>query len=97
MTMSGIILDVYDDPSAVSGEVHPSNMTPAMKTASRMTREELDQLPDSLYALCLYEGGDPPLRKYACVDRGHTELHVVAFLKQAGKLDEELRRTPRRT
>lgn len=92
MRTSGMILDVYDDPRAAidDGTLHPDNLTDAMKVAESLTVEQRESLPDHLYALVLYEGTDPPLRKFACVDQGNTELSIVSFLKHGHKLDEEL-------
>ena len=89
---SGLILDVYDDPKlALEGSVTRENMTDAMKVATALSPADLEALPDKLFALCLYEGDDPAFRKFACVDQGNTELHIVTFLKHAHKLDDELR------
>lgn len=90
MQTGGLVLDIYDDPSAVGPRVARSAPTEAVKTASALSPEMLLALPDRVFALCVYEGDAPAFRKYACVDQGHTELHLAAFLENRHKLDAEV-------
>lgn len=91
--LSGLVLDAADD---YNGEVLRSifptreSVPDLIKQAdgSYLRMEKRASLPDDLFALVLHEG-DVALRKYACVDVGHTALSVEYFLKTAHKLPEE--------
>jgi hypothetical protein len=91
--LSGLVLDPTDDYNgAVLRSIFPTreSVPELIKSASS---EFLDagrraQLPDDLFALVLRHG-DVSLRKYACVDAGHTALSVEYFLKTGHKLPEE--------
>ena len=91
MQNSGLILDPYDDVNGeVLGQIYSTleAVPEQVKTAQRLTPEDLDTLPDNLFALVLTQGNDT-LRKFACVDPGATELNVQYLLKTAHKLPKE--------
>ena len=93
---SGLILDFYDDPRGIRAVFASVADVPlSVKTAHRLTPEETEELPDSVFALALSDGASM-LRKYACIDRGNTELHVGYFLKHAGRLEPGARQTAAR-
>lgn len=84
-------LDLYDDPT---GEVlksrisDPSQFPEFIKTAERLTPEEMDKLPDDVFALVAFDGPEK-MRKFACVDKGNTALSVIYFLENNHVLPEE--------
>ena len=89
--LSGIVLDVYDDPDGeVLREIFPTyeSLPDLVKEAHPLTQEQRDELPDDLFALVLLDG-DTVMRKMACVDRGNTALSVEYFVKTAHKLPGE--------
>lgn len=91
MQNSGLILDSYDDLNGdVLRQIYPSmsEVPGHVKTAQRLTSDDLDSLPDSVFALVLTQG-DTTLRKFACIDPGATELNVRYLLKTACKLPKE--------
>ena len=86
--LNAIVLDVYDDAAGrVASELFrdAEDMPEAVKTAAALTPEVARRVPDDLHALVLREG-DRSHRKFACVDSGHTWLHVRYFLKTGHKL-----------
>jgi len=89
--LSGLVLDVYDDPSGeVLRGIFPTyeSVPELVKQAHPLSAEERNQLPDDLFALVLVDE-DTVLRKLACADAGNTALSVEYFLKTAHKLPEE--------
>ena len=98
MQTSGLILDMHDDYSGeVIREIYPSlgDVPEIVKTAQKLSQEDLDSLPDDVFALVLQQG-DTTLRKYACVDEGNTILNVEYFLKTAHKLPKEAQKVAAR-
>lgn len=88
MQLSGLVLDMYDDPGTIT-EVYPlpDAVPEVVKTASVLTSTELNNLPDGVFALVLHDSGER-FRKYACIDAGHTVTNVEYFLKHAHKLPD---------
>jgi hypothetical protein len=91
-SLSGLVLDVYDD---VGGNVlralYPNfdDIPATVKTAAVVSGANLgERLPDDVFALVLVNNGEK-LRKYACIDKGNTILSVQYFLKTAHKLPAE--------
>lgn len=88
-------LDFYDDPSgsvlksAVSSH---SELPDFIKTAERLSPERMDELPDDVFALVMFEGGNK-MRKFACVDKGNTALSVMYFLANRDLLPKEAQKT----
>jgi hypothetical protein len=93
--MSGVVVDHYDD---VNGSVLKSiyssldKVPENVKTASRLSHEKRDALPDDLFALVLEDNGHK-LRKFACVDGGNVELSMEYLLKTCHKLSPEQQKT----
>jgi hypothetical protein len=88
MEMGGLVLDVFDDFNGNTlRELWPTleDVPEQVKTAHALKSDELHKLPDDVFALVLVNDGEK-LRKYACIDRGNTELSVQYFLKNAFKL-----------
>lgn len=93
--LGGLVLDAFDDlDGAVLKSAFPkaSNLPKLVKTAMPVTREQLGRLPDDVFALVLRQG-DTSLRKYACVDAGHTALNIAYFLLTHDKLPVEAVKT----
>lgn len=93
--ISGLVLDVFDDAGGrVLKNLYPSaaELPGIVKTAMPLSRDQLHQLPDDVFALVLRQG-DTTLRKYACVDAGNTTLHVAYFLMTHDKLPVEAVKT----
>jgi hypothetical protein len=89
--ISGLVLDVYDDSEGqILNSLYPKyeDIPDFIKTAEPVTQEDLDALPDDVFALILRQG-DTTLRKYACVDAGNTTLHIGYFLSNFDKLPVE--------
>jgi hypothetical protein len=94
MLTTARIFDVYDDPhGTVLCELFdgPEDIPASVKTAEALLPEELARLPDDAFALVVVEGGHK-VRKYACVDAGHTELAAAYFAKTGEVLPLPLRR-----
>jgi hypothetical protein len=86
--ISGLVLDVFDDANgSVLKSLYPTvaELPEVVKTAAALTRDQLEQLPDDVFALVLRQG-DVSLRKFACVDAGNTLLHIGYFLMTHDKL-----------
>lgn len=85
-------MDVYDDAdgATVRTVFHDGRFPESVKVAHALSHEDRAALPDDLFALVLTEGDDVVLRKYACVDRGNTELSVLYFLDHGHKLAEHV-------
>lgn len=83
--LSGYVFDAYDDEG---GQIlrsvfeNPHDLPDMVKTASRLTQDEIESLPDDQFALVMFEG-TKKFKKYAMVDEGNTILSVVYLLKQA--------------
>lgn len=88
LKLSGLVLDSYDDAEGgVLREIFPTvnDIPESIKTAHALQPEERAALPDDLFALVI-TGGDVELRKFACIDKGNTELSMQYFLKTAHRL-----------
>jgi hypothetical protein len=90
MQTSGLVLDIYDDPSSLKA-IWPSesDVPEVVKEAHVLSQQERAGLPDSTFALVLLNGEEERLRKYACADAGNTALSMVYFLKHGHKLPAE--------
>lgn len=89
MQLSGVVLDVYDDPSSLKEVYSDLDTIPDMvKQAHLLTEQERKLLPDSTFALVLLNG-ESRMRKYACTDPGNTLLSTAYFLKYGHKLPTE--------
>jgi hypothetical protein len=88
---SGLVLDVYDDTGGdVLRALFPTfdALPPVVKTAHSLSPDDRERLHDDAFALVLLSG-EHKLRKYACVDAGHTLLSTAYFLANAHKLPAE--------
>jgi hypothetical protein len=89
--LAGFVFDAYDD---VDGQVLRATVPDAntvpdfVKTAARLTSDQINGLPDDRFALVLLDEGRK-FKKYACVDKGNTALSVMYLLKQAHLLPPE--------
>jgi len=95
METGGLVLDVFDDfNGATLREIWPTleDVPAQVKQAHALNSDERAKLPDDVFALVLVDGVEKQ-RKYACVDRGNTELSIQYFLKNAFKLPEEAQKT----
>lgn len=89
--ISGLVLDFHDDvDGAVMKAVYPSlgEVPEVVKTASALTPEQRDKLPDDVFALILQQDG-ARLRKFACVDAGHTLMNIAYLMANHHKLPVE--------
>lgn len=88
MRIAGIVLDLYDDPKGVilRNKIAASGRGLPEKLASMrvLKAEELEQLPDRLFAL-VATNGDEVVRKYAMHDAEHLALSMIYF-GEAGHL-----------
>lgn len=88
MRLAGITFDIYDDQGA-------SLDRDMLKTAglsddtSMLSQEELDRLPDRLFAFVATNAGEP-IRKYAMHDGPNVVLSSAYFLAHLGNLPQEL-------
>lgn len=88
-------LDFYDDPtgSVLKGRLTSIDDVPDfIKTAERLDEGELNKLPDNVFALVAFDGGQK-MRKFACVDKGNTALSVIYFLENKDRLPVEAQKT----
>ena len=88
-------LDLYDDPSGsvLKKRFSSTDAFPDfIKQAERLTEEELNKLPDDIFALVALDSGHK-MRKFACVDKGNTALSVIYFLENKGFLPDEAQKT----
>lgn len=82
--IAGFVVDQYDD---TSGEIIASRFPTSdtlpdfVKTAHRLTSDEIVEMPDDAFALVLFDGGHK-MKKFAMVDKGNTALSVVYLLEQ---------------
>jgi len=83
--LAGYVFDTYDD---VDGQVLRSivpstdDLPDLVKTASRLTEDQVNKLSDDRFALVMVDQGTK-MKKYATVDKGNTVLSVMYLLKQA--------------
>ncbi len=89
-----VVLDVYDDAQGrVARELFgdADALPDVVKTAELLSPEVAKRVPDDLYALVLHDG-DQCTRKFACVDSGHTWMHLRYFLKTGHQLPAKAQR-----
>jgi len=88
-------IDFYDDTNGtlLKEKLPDINAVPEfIKTAERLTPEEMDKLPDDVFALVAWDGTEK-MRKFACVDQGNTALSVIYFMENKDLLPEEAQKT----
>lgn len=89
--ISGLVLDMYDDVNgALLKSMYPTHeqLPEIVKSAAAIDKGDLDRLPDDVFALVLTQG-DTRLRKYACIDAGHTALNIGYLMATHHKLPVE--------
>lgn len=90
--IASFVVDQYDD---TSGEIlasrfpNPEGLPDFVKTAHRMTDDELTGMPDDAFALVLFDNG-VKMKKFAMVDKGNTALSVVYLLEQGHLLPADV-------
>jgi hypothetical protein len=88
MRIAGIVLDLYDDPKGVvlRNKLASSDrqLPPKLASARVLSAEELERLPDRLFAM-VATNGDEVVRKYAMHDEAHLVLSMIYF-DEAGHL-----------
>lgn len=93
MRIAGIVFDLYDDPKGVvlRNKIAASKQPLPPKLASMrvLPTEELDQLPDRLFAL-VATNGDEVIRKYAMSDEAHLALSLIYFDETGHLLPESV-------
>lgn len=91
MKTAGVILDLYDNVGDLKSFFPSMDVIPqSVKEAHFLTAEERERLPDDAFAVVLLNGEDR-LRKYACIDKGNTELNIAYFVKHGHKMPDEAR------
>jgi hypothetical protein len=92
MRTAGVLLDIYDDPEgSVLRETLAGAALPAKIASSQLLEwEELNRLPDRLFALVASDGDDV-IRKYAMHDAPHLITSLVYFMKQGAFLPDVVR------
>lgn len=96
--LSSYVFDTYDD---TDGQVlksiipDPSIIPPFIKSASRLTSDQIDKTPDDNFALIFFDGVNK-FKKYATIDKGNTTLSVLYLLKQAYLLPPDAVKTAAR-
>jgi len=89
--LAGYVFDTYDDiDGRVLQSIVPSfdQVPDFVKTAHRLSGDEIQKLPDDNFALVMFDEGRK-MKKYATVDKGNTALSVMYLLKQAHLLPAE--------
>ena len=88
---AGTVVDPYDDNFYSLKEMFSDGQPPEfIKQASIMDRNQLRSLPDHAFAVVVLGAGGP-LRKFACVDKAHTAVNVMYFLRHQDELPEAVK------
>jgi hypothetical protein len=92
MNLAGVILDIYDDPKGVVLRNKMAGRSLPQKLASSrlLDHEELERLPDRLFALVASNHGDT-LRKFAMHDEGHLATSILYFAECGHLLPDHVR------
>jgi hypothetical protein len=89
LASSRIVIDPYDDNfSSLKRFFINTSPPPFIKTASILTTEEHEALPDHTFAVIYsnYNKCGNPIRKYACLNKAHTAINVLYFMDCADRL-----------
>lgn len=83
MHLSGVILDLYDDPTAgvLRQKLAGRELPKELGDLELLDEAKLAELPDRLFALVATNGADV-VRKYAMHDPAHTAVSVLYFMEQ---------------
>lgn len=91
INVAGSVIDPYDDDFASLRDMAAGSALPEfIKQASIMSPEELKNLPDHAFAVVVV-GGAEPMRKFACVDKAHTAVGAMYFLRNREDLAPAVR------
>lgn len=93
MYLSGVILDIYDDPnvSVLRQKLAGAELPEALGDSSLLDAEALAQQPDRLFAL-VATNGDDIVRKYATHDAAHVATSIVYFLEKGAQLPSSMQK-----
>lgn len=91
--LSGLVLEARDDNGTLLRTMFPDpEALPAMvKEAAELPDVVRDALPDDVFALVM-SFDDGALRKYACVDAGHTALNTLYFMETHHRLPPQMQK-----
>lgn len=89
MHLNGVVLDIYDDPTAsvLRQKLAGRSLPEALGNSNLLTQEKLAALPDRLFGL-VATNGDAVVRKFAMHDPAHTTTSVLYFLETHHLLPE---------
>ncbi len=93
MHLTGVILDIYDDPSVsvLRAKLAGVELPPGLGDSSLLEEQQLATMPDRLFALVAINGGDL-VRKYAMHDAPHVGTSIVYFLEKGHLLPESMQK-----
>lgn len=93
MHLHGVILDLYDDPTAsvLRSKLAGAELPPELGDSSVLEAEKLASMPDRLFAL-VAKNGDDVVRKYAMHDAPHVTTSIVYFLEQGHLLPDSMQK-----
>lgn len=80
-----INLDLYDFPKLYTNQGHMSKLASAAGGSTLLSKEELNLLPDSDFALVIKEGA-ASVRKFPVVDKAHAYVSSIMFNETKGQL-----------
>lgn len=94
MHLTGVILDIYDDPKAVVllDKLAGRELPKELGDSELLEPEKLASMPDRLFALVATNAGDV-VRKYAMHDPAHTTTSIMYFLSQHELLPAHAQKT----
>jgi hypothetical protein len=93
MNLAGVILDLYDDPKGLvlrQKAAELGGLPSKVASAELLDYEDLDRLPDRVFALVGTNAGQP-IRKYAMHDEAHLLTSLMYFEKCGHLLPNEVR------
>ncbi len=91
MRISGVILDIYDDPQGevLVNLIRDNPLPEKLASARLLDQSELVSLPDRLFGL-VADDGPRRLRKYAMCDEAHVVTSILYFLDRGDVLPSEM-------
>lgn len=89
MHLTGVILDIYDDPKVgvLMDKLAGRELPKELADSELLEPEKLASMPDRLFAL-VATNGDDVVRKYAMHDAAHTATSIMYLLSQHSILPE---------
>lgn len=90
MRLTGVILDIYDDPTAsvLRQKLAGRSLPDELGNSDLLDQGQLDALPDRLFGL-VASNGDGLVRKFAMHDPAHVTTSVIYFLETKHLLPPE--------